>query len=54
VWGDAIADREEFDTGDDIVGFLGDEHSANLLLPDRVVFIGQLGHIAMIGVECFV
>jgi len=52
--GEAVADREVFDTGDDIVGFLGDEDSANLLLPDRVVFLGQLGHIATIGLECFV
>jgi len=45
---------EVFDTGDDIVGFLGNEDSANHLLPDRVVFPGQLGHISMIGLECFV
>jgi len=32
AYGDAVADREEFHTGDDIVGFLGDEYSANLLL----------------------
>ena len=49
-----MADREEFDTGDDIVGFLGNEDLANLLLPDRVVFLSQLGQIAMIGLECFV
>ena len=54
MYGVAVTDREEFDTGDDIVGFLDDEDSANLLLPDRVVFLGQLGHIAMIGLECFV
>jgi len=45
---------EEFHTGDDIVGFLGDEDSANLLLSGRVVFLGQLGQNAMIGLECFV
>jgi len=49
-----MADRKEFDTGDDIVVLLGDENSVDLLLPDRVVFFVQLGHIAMISLECFV
>ena len=49
-----FADREEFDTGDNVVGFLSNEILANLLLPDGVVLISQLGHIAMIGLKCFV
>jgi hypothetical protein len=44
----------EFDTSDSIVWFLGDQNLANHLLPDRAVVLGQLGHIAMIGLECFV
>jgi hypothetical protein len=52
--GDAVTEREEFDTADNIVDFPADEDLANLLLPDRVVFLGQLGHIAMIGLECLV
>jgi hypothetical protein len=27
---------------------------ADHLLPDRVIFLGQLGYIAMIGLQCFV
>jgi hypothetical protein len=46
--------KEEFDTGDDMGGFLEDEHSPNLLLPDCVVYLSLLWHIAVIGLECFV
>jgi hypothetical protein len=37
-----------------MVGFVGDENSANLVIADRVPVLGQLGNIAMIGLECFI
>jgi len=51
VYGGAIADREEFDTGDNIVGLPGDGDSVNLSLPDSVDSLGKLGHIAIISLE---
>ena len=51
--GDAVADREEFDTSDDIVASLADEDSVNLSLPDRVLILSLLGQSAIIGLECF-
>jgi hypothetical protein len=54
VYGHTFADSAVFNTGDDILGFLGNEDSADRLLPDWVFFLGQLGHIAMISLECLV
>jgi hypothetical protein len=51
--GDTITGRAGFDTSDNIVGFLGDEDSADLLLPDRVVVLSYLGRIAVTRLECF-
>jgi hypothetical protein len=51
VYGDTVVDREELDSGDEIVGILNDEDSANLVLPDRVVIPSDLGDIAIIGLK---
>jgi hypothetical protein len=34
-----VTEKEEFDTGENVVGFLGDEDLVDLLLPDRVDFL---------------
>jgi hypothetical protein len=51
---DAIANGEEFDNADDVVGFLGNNDLANHSLPDNVVVLSYLGHIAVISQEYFV
>jgi hypothetical protein len=49
-----VVNKEHFYTCQDILDFLGDHDLANLLLPDWVVFLSQLAHIAIISFECFV
>jgi hypothetical protein len=39
LWGNAVTDREQFD----IVNFFGNGHSENLSLPDRFLFLSQVG-----------
>ena len=52
--GYTVSKREEFDTWDDLGGFLGAEDLADLSLPDWVVIFSQLGHIAVTGFKCFI
>jgi len=52
--GHTFTSRENFGIGDDIVGFLSNEDSANLLLRGRVVFLSQLAHITMTSLKCFI
>ena len=54
MWSDTVTGREEFHIGDDNVGFPGNAHLADLLLPYRVVLLSYLGHIAVTGLKCFV
>jgi DNA topoisomerase VI subunit A len=51
--GNRVSDREEFYTSEDVIVFLRDQDSVNLVLSDRVSFLAKLGPLAINGQECF-
>jgi hypothetical protein len=49
--GDNVTGRDWFDPGENFVRCYGNEHSADLLPPDRIVFLNLFGAIAVTGLD---
>jgi len=52
--GDSVTDWEQFETSYNTIDFLGNQGLAKLLVPDKVVMLRQLRHIAMVSLKSFI